>query len=262
MFSFIGQLCESRQYPSTQSIERLTDFQASDNVTLYICALHILTWEERQPRWVGGHWGRRYAHETVQWGDFDKWRISGSDLYALLYFINKISGPHVRLKVNDLPREWLKDCSMNVGRHVVIHRMFMRLDYDLPVVDSSVKAIRRLSQDWDVLDKEKRKICLTSLIQKIKSKMPQAEILVHLEALSVVEDLNYKIDEEFEDVLENASSGATASASVATCVGAVGGIGVGFDTSPEGMSKSIYGQTNDTKKKKPVVIKRESTAKS
>lgn len=256
MFSFINQLSESRQYSSLQAVERLTDFQSSDNVTLYICALHILTWEERQPRWSGGHWGLRYAHDTVQWGEFDKWRISGNDLYALLYFIKQRSGPHVRLDVNDLPRDWLKDCSMSLGRHVVIHRMFMRLDYDLPIVDGSIKAIRRLSQDWDVLDKDKRKICLTSLLQKIKLKMPHAEIIQHLEALSVDENLNYKIDEEFDDIVENASAGATASGSVATCVAGVGGIGVGFDTSPEGMAKSFYNDKKTTKKKKPLVIKR------
>lgn len=254
MFSFIGQLSESRLYPSLQSLERLTTFQASDNVTLYICALHIITWEERQPRWAGGHCGLRYAADTVQWGDFNKWRVSSNDLYALLYLINTIDNPHVRLKVNDWPLSWLKDCSRSLGRHEVIHRMFMRLEYDLPVVDGSIKAIRRLSQDWDVLDKSKRKICLTSLIQKIKLKMPSAEILRILEALSVDENLNYKIDEEFEDITEDATAGATASASVATCVGAVGGIGAGFDSSPKGMAKSIYAQKKP--EKKSLVIKR------
>ena len=52
---------------------------------------------------------------------------------------------------------------------------------------------------------------------------------------------------------ESASAGATGAASIATSVGALGGIGVGFD--PNG-DKGIYQTAKKQKKQKPMLIKR------
>lgn len=61
------------------------------------------------------------------------------------------------------------------------------------------------------------------------------------------------LDAEIADLIENATAGATSAASVATCIGAPGGIGAGFD--PTG-DYGIYPKPKQPKSKKAGVIRR------
>jgi len=241
MFEFIKNLCESSLFPSKQSLEKYSKHQLADRLLLYICAMHILFSESSSEH----QWAKDYARKTIQYHDFDTWYNSSTDLYVLLYSILNKDEDWTGFRLqSSMIKTFLQDGINNEKHQAHIQKLFIRLDQDLNITNDGFRSLRRVVMDWDKLERKEKKVALTRIIQYMNEHMSNAEILSKLKSLS--NQKNFHIDLSNE-LVEDATSGGTSSASVATVVG---GLGTGFDND---YSKSIYGKPI---KRKPLLIKR------
>jgi hypothetical protein len=185
----LGNLSESRMFRSKNAIERITARQAVDLFHMHICAFTILRLSPASERWA-----KDYARRTVNYGFFKEWRTNSTDLgilgWALFtedvdFRLPAISNRlRERLTVDpSMLERWIKSAqtTFDVG---LTKRIFSRLDLGLRVDDESLRAIRRLVQDWTDLDAEEAQLCVTRLLQLLRTHGAKTEILDQLNLLA------------------------------------------------------------------------------
>jgi hypothetical protein len=184
MFTVLNTLSESRLIPSQSTLRHFSAEDMAELAVLYICALYILDHYEDSKSAA-----RNYAKRTIQYGtDFDRWRVSASDLYAILYAL-EAKGVNLRDPANSdrfrdsLPMGmrllivWLKAMATNTMSKAVHRNLFTRLDQNFRIRQSSIRAVRRAVMDWDDLDNNERRLTMTRLMQLIRVRAPKSEIL-------------------------------------------------------------------------------------
>lgn len=244
-FTFISGLSESKLFPTKESLKRHKMQDVADMGYLYFCALRILLEVDETKAFA-----RQYCKRTIEWGTFDKWRNDATDMFVILHAIRGYtddddwSGYPIN---RELIVSWLRDEAHDRSRASNTKRLFQRLDFDFKVREESMRSIRRLVQDWPDLDKHKKKLAMTRLLQMFRHRMHKSELLPYLDRAARIQDLEM---DDVQNLEENASAGATSSASVAT---SVGGLGAGFD--PNG-DWGIYQSKKKKKKEKVLVLRR------
>jgi len=230
-FLFIHELCESHLIPSRGSLKQWQVSKLSELCYLYFLALRVMLLQDDTQKWA-----RDYCHQVGEQNDFDSWRNTANDLYAMLYALSDPnSGAKGSLKdisiSTSLIRQWLR----HVEDEDRTRQFLMRIDGMLHITDSMMKSVQRIIMNWEDANSRERKDVATKLITWIHARAPSnSELLPELKKMA-------------GKLKESATAGATSVGSVAT---AVGGLGAGFD--PDGQDKSIY------KQKKPVVLRRSS----
>lgn len=199
MFDFIGTLSESRLVPSQTTLRNFTAQDLSELAVLYVCALYILsTYEDSESV------AYNYAKRTVQYGsDFEKWRVSANDLYAILYGLMNRSATLKNPHTSDPFREhlplnipsylrWLKALGYGDGNRISksTHRfLFSRLDNNFKINNSSIRAVRRAVMDWEDLDAKEKRLTMTRLMQLMQIRAPKSELLPALHKVAAKHDL-------------------------------------------------------------------------
>lgn len=202
-------------------------------------------------------WAQDYCKRAGEPNDFDTWRTSGNDLYAMMYALSDNPDdtdedkvlPH-RIVISPMVvRTWLRNPT-DISN---THKFFTRLDSMFHVDNSSMKSVRRIVANIESSTAKERQDCLDKIIQYIHTRAPSnSEIISHLRDLKTGDDdtkiTEYTMLKSLR--IESASSGGTSAASIAT---SVGGLGAGFD--PDGDWRSVYGPKKKAAKK-PIVIRR------
>lgn len=278
-YRILRELTESRLYPSRQRLEKEDFEKLSQAVYLMILALRILLVKDH-------HYAETFVNKTIRHNGFDEWSGDGNDLYVAMYALTNghyDHDGHVPESLNGSAiLRWLRHAKKDHDRETETKRLFARLDSMLWINDPSMKALRRQVQDWTHLSEADKKLALAHLIRMMRVKILKAELLPPLRDLA--RERHWGDDDEaphlpdvpksYRDprkphrsdrdvgsllgtlatldtprIAENASSGATASANVATAVKPLGGeaLGPGFGGNGK---KYPYGST------KPVVIRR------
>lgn len=238
-YSFLNQLSESKMFPTTASVDRRSMTDISELTLLYICGLRILLASDESEKWSSS-----YARKTSNMGNFDHWRGDSTDLYVLLHTMKGIELTGGYSLSFESVMMWLRDAAHGANRETMTRRLLMRLDVDLKIKNEVLKAIRRLTQTFTEIDRTKRELVVSRLIEVLAKRAPKSDMLAQLQALA--RRRGYELGDE-DDLLEDASAGATAAGNVATVATPLGGLGPGFD--PNG-DKGIYAG------KKPVVLRR------
>ena len=181
-YSLLGDLTESRMFPSKKSLDK-EDFESlSETAFLLIMALRILLTED-------SHLARRYVKKTISASNFNKWRADGNDLYIALHALS--NGEYEDEK--DRPEKistisalrWLREMQASDGRDdMETKRFFIRLERLLFISDSSMKAIRRLVMDWDDITHNQKRLAATRLLQMLRSRAPKSDLLTPLSLTS------------------------------------------------------------------------------
>lgn len=184
---FLRTLGESRLIPSQKSLERRDPHEIAEIAYYTILALRILLLEDDTHDWAKG-----YARKTAEWGDFDKWRSSGNDLYVLLHGLAPHDHPEKTQRTYPVDlkalHRWLKDAGRDADSEVRTTRLFMRLDFEFRMKSSSAKALRRRVMDWDDATQRQQVASINQIINFFKSHAPRAEILSHLKGLKKDEE--------------------------------------------------------------------------
>jgi hypothetical protein len=187
-------MVESRQYRASGArnlnLRNVADFAFLDLLTLFI--LH----SEYETAPIAA----KYADSTMSYRNFAKARLSGTDLYVSM---NILSDPtsvfshkimqnadadailRGKLKLN-LPTvkrylDMLADGSMTKDDAATL---FLRLEKQLNITDSKLRSIRRLVQDWPVLNTMQRELAATKMLQYYKKFAKRSEMSVFLNDLA------------------------------------------------------------------------------
>lgn len=185
----IGELSESRMFPSRGSLQRLSPRQVADLAFLYLIAMRILLAEEDTDTWA-----RYYIAQSLQYTDFRKWHSNATDLHILFHGLDpdvdlRQQGDRdlrARLQVDQvLVLRWLRSAKISGGDYEgLTQRLFARLDYDFKIDDGSMRSVRRLAKDWPSLDRHRRELVMTSLLKMLKARDRRAEVLAPLQKLA------------------------------------------------------------------------------
>jgi len=194
-YDFIGNLSESNLFPSKNALTRKSAEDMVELLYLYVCAIRILLAEDETESWA-----RPYLRKTIQFDNFDRWRVNGTDLYSILH---SIYAPDVVLKHEaesnkyrdnividyDNLYRWMRAGSLNQSRSDVTKRLFTRMDYTFKIKNGSFRAIRRLVMDWPDLGKTDRQLAMTRLLQLLRVRAPRSELLPYLNRIARQHDL-------------------------------------------------------------------------
>lgn len=196
MFDFIGTLAESRLIPSTNSYSPFSAEDLAELAVLYISALWLMYCDKDEHEFAIS-----YAKKTIQYGvNFEKWRTGGTDLYNILHGLMAediiLSHPsqsekfkfHVPIGEAPLIR-WLREMA-NGHVQVQTHRsFFVKLDFNFKISNNSIRAIRRLVMDWKTINFGERSLCMTRLLQMLRSRAIKGEMLPALSKMAREKEL-------------------------------------------------------------------------
>lgn len=184
---FIRTLGESPLISSQKALDRRDIGDIAEIAYYSILALRILLLEDETHEWAVG-----YARKTAEWGNFDKWRGSGNDLYVLLHGLSPHDHPEKteRTYPVDLKalHRWLKDAGRDAASEARTTRLFMKLDFEFRMKKSTAKALRRRVMDWDDATPRQQVSSLNQIISFFKNHAPRAELLKHLKELKKDEE--------------------------------------------------------------------------
>lgn len=186
----IQSLSESRMLASTGSYHRFTARQIAELVYLHVIALRILASES-----MSHHFAHDYALRSARYLGFAKWYQNATDLHLL---IHALVSEDVELKMPEASQEfketlyfddtamrrWLKNLSQSQSSEAMTRTLFMHLDGQFRIKDSSAKAIRRLVQDWPHNTERQKQLAMTRLLQMMRVRARGSDLLSELERVA------------------------------------------------------------------------------
>ena len=187
---FLQSLSESRLLASKQSYHKFTGRQIAELVYLHLISLRILASEP-----VSKAFAADYALRTVRYLGFSKWYQNATDVHLLLH---ALIGEDVEMKLpqasqdfretlyfdeHDI-RTWLREIGHSHINETRTHRLFLRIDAQFQIKNASMKAIRRLVQDWPNCSTRQKQLAMTRLLQMMRVRARQSDLLVQLEKVS------------------------------------------------------------------------------
>lgn len=242
--AFLADLCESKLLPTYTHLNRFQAKQIAELLHLYLCAMNILAHEPTSREFAA-----QYARRTTEFGTFDLKRNFATDLYVMIHAIlsddvafrsplaSDFFIDHMSIDLATITA-FLRNIAYKRLSTPTINLLFANIDRRLHIEDSSLRAIRRLAQDWPRLNRSNKRLCITRILQILRSRASRSELLPWLEKLAREQELEIKQARDPEPktesllkAFETASSGASGVAGVAT-------MNTGFD--PKGWSRGIY----------------------
>lgn len=180
-YGVLRDLTESKMFPSKTALSKEDFPSLTEYLFLMIVTLRILLHE-------GVPFALKFFKKANQ-TNYKQWRGDGNDLYMVLHSLTAGLYPedsHSPESLNCAPiQRWLREVSHPDKRdETETARLFVRLDRMLWIKESSMKAVRRLVQDWPELSDYEKRLAMTRLLQMIRARMPKSELLIHLQKVA------------------------------------------------------------------------------
>jgi len=194
-YEFIGDLNESKMFRTRQRVEGSNARDMADFAFMNMLSLYIMSNEyDMAPA------AAEYAGRTMQTGNFNSYRQSGSDLHVALASLknnmpgagDKNSHQLGRIKLNDQKiKAYLK--TIQAGRRVTgVGSFFMKLEKDLDIKNSNYRGVRRLVQDWPTATKMQKQLVITRMSQFYRTKALRSELYSYIRDLGRSQGLMVK----------------------------------------------------------------------
>lgn len=189
-------ITESRLIPNLNKLHTYSARDVADLAFCYMLALHMCRQEFETAPWV-----RSYVHLTQDAQGFNHTHLNKTDLHQFLNVL--ISQPHNWLSyMKDLGASELLLHEIRVSPDVVnkflrnlyhMHfdpelsgRLLLQLERELKITTSNYKSMRRILSDWhlDHVDTEAKRLVMTRLLQALRAKAAQGDLIHKVESLS------------------------------------------------------------------------------
>jgi hypothetical protein len=195
---FIQQLSESKLLASQSSYRKYSAKQVSELVYLHVLALRILASEPLSHKFA-----HDYAMRSARYLGFAQWYQNATDLHLL---IHALVDENVDLKMPETStqfketlyldeveiRHWLREISQNRISEAHTKSLFLHLDGQFRIRDGSLKAIRRIVQDWPHNTTRQKQLAMTRLLQIMRVRARQSDLLGELNSLA--SELNLELE--------------------------------------------------------------------
>ena len=188
---FIHSLYEARMTRDTRDQKVLTYTDCCERTYLSLLVIELLNKYARHR--VSA---RNYAKQTVAYTNYNRFRMSATDLYNFIYFVtgdqeamNKLKDPKSAMalrKKTTLPlmavNRYLSRISIgSMSRGNT--QIFLNIESGLNIKNTTYKAIRRTLMDYDGVTTIDRQNTVTKLIHAVRAKLRSSDIIDDLERL-------------------------------------------------------------------------------
>ena len=188
---FIHSLYEARMTRDTRDQKVLTYTDCCERTYLSLLVIELLNKYARHR--VSA---RNYAKQTVAYTNYNRFRMSATDLYNFIYFVtgdqeamNKLKDPKSAMalrKKTTLPlmavNRYLSRISIgSMSRGNT--QMFLNVESGLNIKNTTYKAIRRTLMDYYGVTTIDRQNTVTKLIHAVRAKLRSSDIIDDLERL-------------------------------------------------------------------------------
>ena len=188
---FIHSLYEARMTRDTRDQKVLTYTDCCERTYLSLLVIELLN---KYARYRVS--ARNYAKQTVAYTNYNRFRMSATDLYNFIYFVtgdqeamNKLKDPKSAMalrKKTTLPlmavNRYLSRISIgSMSRGNT--QMFLNIESGLNIKNTTYKAIRRTLMDYDGVTTIDRQNTVTKLIHAVRAKLRSSDIIDDLERL-------------------------------------------------------------------------------
>jgi hypothetical protein len=190
-YSILNEFTGSSLFPSRKFLEREDFASLAEKTYILLLAMRMALGIQTTKSWADG-----FLKHTLWGGNFKQWRSNGSDLYVALWALTEgeyEAKLHEPKHLADAPfLRWLRAITHDHEDVTETKRLFLKLDSMLHIQDSSLRAIRRLVQDWPDLTHYDRQLAMTRLLQIMRARTPRAEALRHLTVAARKHDLELR----------------------------------------------------------------------
>jgi len=192
---FLQELEEARMTRNDQNMKVLTYADCCERLYLTLLVLDLLKNFPNASATV-----RDYARKSLDL-TYERFKISGTDLYNFIYFVTgddralgKLKDPGAAKRsraMTSLPISSVKTFlrQLNSGTGAPSTQLFIKLENVLNIINSDYKGIRRSIGNWDTLNTNAKKATTTKLLYAVRAKLRSSDIIDDLEKFASQRDL-------------------------------------------------------------------------
>lgn len=175
-FEFVKELSEAKLFKNPTKLSNTSVGELADNFFNALLGLHVLNKTDPIA-------AKRYAQQTLAYGNLDGWRSSGSDLHNLahtlinsrrysnrLEFDRVISVPELQFKA------YLKNIANGRSDTDFDRKFLLTMQQRLGINSPGLKSARRLIADWDRALPEEQKLAATRVYMGLQRNLSQADM--------------------------------------------------------------------------------------
>jgi hypothetical protein len=192
---FLQELEEARMTRNDQNMKVLTYADCCERLYLTLLVLDLM---KNFPKATASV--RDYSRKSLS-VTYERFKISGTDLYNFIYFvmgderaIGKLKDPGAAMRtraVTSLPIDRVKTYLQQLSSGTVSSssQLFIKLERILNISNTDYTSMRRSIGNWDMLDINKKKSIATRLIYAVRAKLRSSDIIDDFEKLVSFKDL-------------------------------------------------------------------------
>lgn len=164
MFELINDLSESKSFRNRDSLAKLEDQRSLDLLFAHVAVCLTLMQEDDYKEEV-----IKYVSKAITFGNFDFFRSSGNDLYALCY----------RQKDNKYfnQSDLIRVCrSAIMGNYGILYSYLNKLNTSLGVKNNNFSKFKRYASYWNRVGDHEKKRALEMVMIDLRRDMPNSEL--------------------------------------------------------------------------------------
>lgn len=188
-----NEICESRLFRATGNMKYLDGRDVADLVYLNTISLYMMLQDDVQHSYA-----TNYAMQTSQYGGYNSFRTSATDLYLLCYVLKYPENDKISLKNNFTSVRFIESLNFDDRKHFMFMKKiansgdrandainyFFRLESQLNITNSKFKQYRRFITNWGNLKYSTRQLVVTKLLQTIRQIGRGSEMLSPLTTMA------------------------------------------------------------------------------
>ena len=204
---FLQELEEARMTRNDQNMKVLTYADCCERLYLTLLVLDLM---KNFPKATASV--RDYSRKSLDIR-YERFKISGTDLYNFIYFvtgderaIGKLKDPGAAMRSRAstiLPVDRIKSYlqQLSSGTFSSSSQLFIKLERVLNIENTDYKSVRRSIGNWNSLDIQAKKSIATRLLYAVRAKLRSSDIIDDYEKHIVLKDLESELVPDNEPVL-------------------------------------------------------------
>jgi hypothetical protein len=196
-FSFLKDIHEARLTKDNGSSQKLTYSDCGERLYLTLLALEMMRRYNDSAVFV-----KSYASKTRGFELYKFYRIMGTDLYNLIYFLvgddsaqKKLKDPVAAIKLKKETRLPILDLNRYINQIAtgtepnLVSSLLMKLEGALKIANTDYKDIRRKLADWDKITRQDKRVAATRLIYAVRAKLRNSDITADFEKWAAIKNM-------------------------------------------------------------------------
>jgi hypothetical protein len=175
-FEFVKELSEAKLFRNPTRLANTSVSEIADNFFNAILSLHVMKKTDPEA-------ARKYAQQTLAYGNLNGWRSSGSDLHNMAHTLinNRRYSDKIEIdRLVSIPelqyKTYLKNVANGKNDRDFDRNFLLTLQQRLGISSPGLKSARRLIADWDRALPEEQQLAATRVYMGIQKDLQQSDL--------------------------------------------------------------------------------------